>query len=199
MIEIEERLAALAQDAPLPGGAVADDVRRGRQRLRARRLAVTGGVVAAAVVAGLAWSGPASEPADRQAVEPPPATKPALAAVVDGLTRAADDDGDGSVDASEMIALAQRSQPGRKGGTVFRFDTGTQWATVVGRPCPPGWTCGPATLPGADRAAVAVSRDFTQVAAAYGDDVYVITLLERDSLTLEQVRRAVLAYVVPRS
>lgn len=199
MIEIDERLAALAQHAPLPGAALADDVRRGRKRLRARRLAATGGVAAAAVVAGLAWSGPTSEPAERRAVEQPPATEPALAAVVDGLARAADDDGDGTVEAGEMIALAQRSQPGRKGGTVFRFDTGTRWAAVVGRPCPAGWTCGPATLSGADRAAVAVSRDFTQVAAAYGDDVYVITLLERDSLTLEQVRRAVLAYVVPRS
>lgn len=204
MIDIDERLAALAQHAPLPGAAVADDVRRGRQRLRTRRLATTGGAAVAAVVAGLAWGGTTSEPADRRAVDRTPATgqapvtDPTLAKVVDGLARTADDDGDGTVDATEMIALAQRSRPGRRGGTVFRFDSGTRWAAVVGRPCPAGWTCGPATLPGADRAAVAVSADFTQVAAAYGDDVYVITLLERESLTLEQVRRLELAYEVPK-
>lgn len=202
MIDIDERLAALAQHAPLPGAAAADDVRRGRRRLRARRLAATGGVAAAAVLAGAAgaaWNGTASEPADRSAVEQPRAVDPSLAAVVDGLARAADDDGDGTVEASEMIALAQRSRPGRGAGTVFRFDTGTRWSAVVGRPCPSGWTCAPATLRGADRAAVARSDDFTQVAAQYGGDVYVITLLERESLTLEQVRRARLAYEVPRS
>lgn len=203
MIGIDERLAALGEEAPVPDAPVAADVRRGRRRLRTRRLAATGGVAGAAVVAGVAWGATVSAPADRHAVDLPPTshprtTQPALAGVVDGLARAADDDGDGTVDASEMIALAQRSQPGRTGGSVFRFDTGTQWSAVVGGPCPSGWTCGQASLPGADRSAVAVSDDFTQVAAAYGDDVYVITLLERDAITLEQVRRATLAYEVPR-
>ena len=198
MMEIDERLAALAEHAPVPHAPVTADVRRGRQRLRTRRLAATGAVAAAAVVAGLAWGGPAGDPDDRRAVDRPPAAEPWSAGVVDGLVREADGDGDGTVDASEMIALAQRSRPGRTGGTVFRFDTGTQWTAVVGRPCPAGWTCAPASLPGADDAAVAMSDDFTQVAAAYGDDVYVVTLLERRSITLEQVRRVRLAYEVPR-
>lgn len=198
MTGIDERLAALAEHAPVPHAPVTADVRRGRQRLRTRRLAAAGATATAAVVAGLAWGGTAGEPADRRAVDRPPAAAPLLGDVVDGLARAADGDGDGTVDASEMIALAQESRPGRGGGTVFRFDTGTQWSAVVGRPCPADWTCAPATLPGADDAAVAVSDDFTQVAAEYGDAVYVITLLERESLTLEQVRRAVLAYRVPR-
>lgn len=185
---LAERLHLLADDAPLPSTAAGDDVRRGRRRLAARRLAAVAGAgaVATAAVAALGVA-PAERAEDAAAPPAAPgvANVPALPAGperldLSGLLR------DGPGEALFTLAEVERFSDAIRGryperGYRYAAATSTDWAATGAGTCPAGWTCGDLRVGGATHARWAESGEVRQAAVDFGGDVIVVTLSTEDS------------------
>lgn len=192
-----ERLHLLTDDAPLPGTAPADDVRRGRRRLRARRLAVAGGATAlAAALAGVVLGtvpaeraqDPAPQPADRTVADRPSSrtAEGALAERVEALSDGGDG-GDGAVIRLDRLQQVSDAIGARVAGPVGWLSVGTaaSWRSLGADRCPTGWTCETARVRGADRARWAESGTVRQLAVAFDGTVHVFTLNAEDARPAE--------------
>lgn len=184
---LTERLHQLTDAAPLPGTVPADDVRRGRRRLRTRRAAGAGGATAlaaalAGVLLGTVPAERAQDPAPRPA-EPTVADRPAPRTVQDSLAERVEalgvrgDGGDGRIRLDRLQYVSDTLRA-RVAGPVGWLSVGTaaSWRSVGADRCPDGWTCEAARVRGADRARWAESGTVRQLAVAFDDTVHVFTL-----------------------
>lgn len=190
MIEIDERIAALTAHAPVPETPVADDVRRGRRRLRARRAVAWGGataVAASAALAGVALGDrPGEQARDRTPVAvvppevaPPPSGADRFAEL--GALLEADGRSDAVFTLQELRDLTDTVE--RRFGRTGRWhavETTRSWAAAGAGACPSGWACADLRVRGADRARTAQSGGVRQVAVDFGGDVLVLTIASGD-------------------
>lgn len=194
---LTERLHLLADGAPLPGTPPADDLRRGRRRLRARRVAATGGATAlAAALAGVALGTvpgeqarePAPRPAERSVADRPAprAAQDSLAERVEALADGGDD-GDKGVIRLDHLRYVSDTLRDRVAGPVgwLSVGTATSWRSVGADRCPAGWTCEAARVRAADRARWAWSGTVRQLAVAFDGTVHVFTLNTADERPAE--------------
>lgn len=194
---LSERLHLLADDAPLPGTPAADDVRRGRRRLRARRLAGAGGATAlAAALAGVVLGtvpaeqaqDPAPQPAERTVADRPAprAVQNSLAERVEALSDGGDG-GDKAVIRLDRLQHVSDTLRTRLAGPVgwLSFETATSWRSVGADRCPNGWACEAARVRGADRARWAESGTVHQLAVAFAGTIHVFTFNTEDERPAE--------------
>lgn len=205
---LEERLLAdhlhrVADRAPVPTTPVADDVRRGRGRLRRRRALVAAGsaAVVALTAGGFALVGGGTE---QRSAEPPVADGPVEggleAGVPDGvparepLVRQLEslrDEGDPAITLAELSAMTEVLQDRLRGDRVlwFRVGRGTSWDAVGGDVCPSGWTCEDVTVDGASRAVFARSGTVRQLVVELPGDAVVLTFNTVDERPTELAYR----------
>lgn len=184
--QLTEQLHRLADGIEAPPGGGADDLARGRARLRRRRTTIAGGALAVVVAAGAAWSavgadGPAPV-ADAPDLAPagPPADLP------DRLQERIDALADGSRSREdELPAITVRQLRwvtdvlmDRVSGPLGWLSVGTYdtWAASGADGCPQGWACEDARVRGADRARWAEAGTVHQLAVEIAGTVHLFTL-----------------------
>lgn len=197
---LTDRLHHLADLAPVPQVPATHDVRRGRGRLRRRRLAGVAGVAVLAVAGGVALGaggapGPttAADPASRSgdpSLPPPEGTSSDgirlegvhVGTLVDELSRLS---GERSRD-DEVRALARVLQMVAEGQDYRRIAIGVadSWRAAGAAGCRTGWTCTSvdAVGDGIRRARQATDGTTTQVAVQLRDEVVVVSFTDADAL-----------------
>ncbi|MDQ6523663.1 hypothetical protein RB608_08645 [Nocardioides sp. LHD-245] len=193
--ELAARLYHLTDGAPVPVVPTVDDVRRGRGRLRRRRLARVGAggtTLAVATVTGLALGVPgtqhaapapiAQQPPVAQAPRPAPQQAPgeAVAAEVQDLARSAP--GGAGVTLAQMLAMTDVLDDDLGGGQTMHVGIGTptSWQDARADQCPAGWDCRDVDVADASRAKVATKDVTTQVIAEFPEGIAVLSFTGAD-------------------
>lgn len=189
---LTERLHLLADEAPLPGTSPADDIARGRTRVRRRRTAIAGAMVATCAATGVVWT-VAGEGPGRAADPAPP-----VAGTGPADRRAGDELADRVVELGEqpgsrewellaipedavratVAVLQQHADPSMY--RILALGAGEDWADLVPGACPAQWTCSPVTVDGAGQAMLAETDDVVQVAAKFAEGSIVVTIAADD-------------------
>lgn len=182
---LTERLHHLGDAAPVPPTAPADDVRRGRRRLRRNRvLAVAGTATAVAALAGVGFAvtGSTSTTADRAAA-PPAAGQPApegdtdearLAGVLVG--EVVESGGEYRIAYLLATAAVIEKEMGDRPWATLGVGEAPSWKASGAPDCPAGWTCEAADVKGASRAKLATDGTVSQVVAKFPKQVLVLSL-----------------------
>lgn len=192
--DLAARLYHLTDGAPVPVVPTAEDVRRGRGRLRRRRLARVGAsstTLAAATVTGLALGVPGGQQAAAPAPDPvvqeaPAAQAPqaaprdAVAAEVQDLARSAP--GGAGVTLAQMLAMTDVLDDDLGGGRTMHLSIGTpaSWQGAGADQCAAGWDCRDVDVADASRAKVAAKDATTQVIAEFPDGIAVLSFTGAD-------------------
>ncbi|WP_436700212.1 hypothetical protein [Nocardioides sp. BYT-33-1] len=197
--DLAARLAHLTDAAPVPAVPTADDVRRGRGRLRRRRLARAGAggtTLAVAAVTGLALGVPggqqAAAPAPGPAAQVAPPVQPqapqaprsaprdAVAAKAPDLARAP---GDAGVTLAQMLAMSEVLDDDLGGGQTMHLSIGTpdSWQEAGADRCAAGWDCRDVDVADASRAKVASAGATSQVIAEFPQGIAVLSFTTADA------------------
>jgi hypothetical protein len=194
--DLAARLAHLTDAAPVPAVPTADDVRRGRGRLRRRRLARAGAggtTLAVAAVTGLALGVPAGQQAAAPAPGPasqaaPPvqpqaphsAPRDEVAAKVEALARTP---GDAGVTLAQMLAMSEVLDDDLGGGQTMHLSIGTpdSWQEAGADRCAAGWDCRDVDVADASRAKVASAGATSQVIAEFPQGIAVLSFTTADA------------------
>ncbi|MCR1786530.1 hypothetical protein KVF89_28610 [Nocardioides carbamazepini] len=204
--DLAARLYHLSDGAPVPTVATADDVRRGRGRLRRRRLARVGAggtTLAVATVTGLALGVPgtqqaapaptAQQPPAVQAPQQAPRQVPqqapgeAVAAKVEALART---QGHAVVRLDQLLAMSSVLEDdfGRE-TTQLAIGASVTWQGAGADECPAGWDCRDADVADASRAKVASDDTTTQVIAEFPQGVVILSFTTADAFPADLAYR----------
>ncbi|WP_418057974.1 hypothetical protein [Pimelobacter simplex] len=196
---LTDRLHHLSDRAPVPPVAPAEDVRRGRGRLRRRRLAAVAGTAAVAVtIGGVALTGggpgavtsvdPAAPAAPAAPVAPPAAQD--LRSLVDELRVGGVRSGEVGpddltvVDLSALAAVIE-SVHGIERYRHVAIAHAPSWRWAGATDCAAGWTCEPLAIDGARRARTATDGTTSQVVAQFPRSVVIISFSDADDFPAE--------------
>lgn len=195
---LTDRLHHLGDRAPVPDVPTTDDLRRGRGRLRRRRLAAVAGTAAVAVTAGgvalAAGTGadphtrvdPATAPVAQQPsaprAAPDPVAQPGKAPSVriGGVKVGAQ--ASRATTLQDLLALssALEQTEGKRVYGLLAIGQADTWAAARANTCPTGWTCTPIDVEGAQRARRATDGTTTQAVAQFPSGVAILTLTDAD-------------------
>lgn len=184
---LTDRLHHLGERAPVPDVAATDDVRRGRGRLRRRRLAgVAGSAALAVTVGGVALAvGTGADPVTRvDPATPPVAQQPAAPREqgppvrIGGVKVGAQ--ASRATTLQDLLALSSALErtEGKRVYGLLAIGQADTWAAARANACPTGWTCTPIDVEGAQRARRATDGTTTQAVAQFPSGVAILTLTD---------------------
>ncbi|MFC5728674.1 MULTISPECIES: hypothetical protein [Nocardioides] len=189
---LTERLHHLCDAAPVPPTAPADDVRRGRRRLRRNRvLAIAGTATAVAVLAGAGFAATGSTSTADRTAEPPVAGQPVpersvpqgeideaqLAEILTGLAEQAEAEAGASLTLDKLQAMVDVVKANPSNPTMRRvaIDGARSWRSAGAAGCPANWTCKDVAVEGASRARWAASGAVWQLVVDFPSGVVILT------------------------